>query len=47
MGYANLPDGMRDETEVVQQYFSREEVTLDLERVIRRVKETIFPYHGL
>jgi acetoin utilization protein AcuC len=47
MGYTSFPEGMRDETEVVQQYFSREEVTLDLERTIRRVKETIFPYHGI
>ncbi len=47
MGYTNFPEGMRDETDVVAQYFSREEVRLDLDRVIRRVKETIFPYHGI
>ncbi|MHA1907756.1 MAG: acetoin utilization protein AcuC [Candidatus Thorarchaeota archaeon] len=47
MGYSSFPEGMRDETDVVQQYFSREEVSLDLERTIRRVKEAIFPYHGI
>ncbi len=47
LGYTSHPEGMRDKTQVVQQYFSREEVKLDLERTIRRVKELIFPYHGL
>jgi len=47
LGFSNCPDKIRDEDDVVQMYFSREEVTLDLERVIRRVKELIFPYHGL
>ncbi|MDF1539945.1 MAG: acetoin utilization protein AcuC [Candidatus Thorarchaeota archaeon] len=47
MGYASFPEGMRDEADVVQQYFPREQVSSDLERVIRRVKELIFPYHGL
>jgi acetoin utilization protein AcuC len=47
LGYSNLPEGIRDEVDVVQQYLSREEVELDSERVIRRVKETVFPYHGL
>ncbi|TFG14633.1 acetoin utilization protein AcuC [Candidatus Thorarchaeota archaeon] len=46
-GYTRFPEGMRDESEVVQQYFSRDDVALDLERSIRRVKELIFPYHGL
>ena len=47
MGYGDIPEMMRDDEEVVQMYFSREEVSLDLDRVIRRVKELIFPYHGL
>ncbi len=47
LGYGNLPEGMRDEIEVVQQYLSREQVELDTERIIRRVKEMVFPYHGL
>ncbi len=47
MGYNKYITTIRDEEEVVQMYFSREEVTLDLERTIRRVKELVFPYHGL
>lgn len=47
MGYHDIPELMRDEDEVVQMYFSREEVSLDLERAIRRVNELVFPYHGL
>ena len=47
MGYTSFPEGMRDETEIVQQYYSREEVSLERERTVRRLKETIFPYHGL
>ncbi len=47
LGYTNFPEGIRDETEVVQQYYPRSVVKLDVERSIRRVKETIFPYHGL
>jgi acetoin utilization protein AcuC len=47
LGFDNCPKEMRDETEVVQMYFSREEVELDLDRTLRRVKELIFPYHGL
>ena len=47
MGFTKCPLNIRDEDEVVQMYFSREEVTLDLERTIRRVKELVFPYHGL
>lgn len=47
MGYPKCPTSIRDEEEVVQMYFSREEVTLDLERTIRRLKELLFPYHGL
>ena len=47
MGYKDIPDMMRDDEEVVQMYFSREEVSLDLDRAIRRVKELVFPYHGL
>lgn len=47
MGYENHPELMRDVDEVVQMYYSREEVVLDLERSIRRVKEIVLPYHGL
>ncbi|MFW9793647.1 MAG: acetoin utilization protein AcuC [Candidatus Thorarchaeota archaeon] len=47
MGYENNPKLMRDEDEVLQLYFSREQVALELDRSIRRVKELIFPYHGL
>ncbi|MFW9933331.1 MAG: acetoin utilization protein AcuC [Candidatus Thorarchaeota archaeon] len=47
LGYTHFPEGIRDEAEVVQQYYPRSVVKLDLERTIRRVKETIFPYHGL
>lgn len=47
MGYENHPELMRDVDEVVQMYYSREEVALDLERSIRRVKEIVLPYHGL
>lgn len=47
MGYEDCPELMRDEDEVVQMYLSREEVALELDRAIRRVKELIFPYHGL
>jgi acetoin utilization protein AcuC len=47
LGYANLPEGMRDEELVVQAYLPREQVALDLDRVIRRLKEMVFPYHGI
>jgi len=47
MGFDSCPTTMRDDSEVVQMYFSREEVSLDLDRTLRRVKELIFPYHGL
>ena len=47
LGFPNTPDKIRDEDDVIQMYFSREEVSLDLDRVIRRIKELIFPYHGL
>lgn len=47
MGFTKCPYTIRDEEEIVQMYFSREEVTLDLERTIRRVKELVFPYHGI
>jgi len=46
-GYGTCPETMRDVEEVVQMYFPREMVELDLERVLRRVRELIFPYHGL
>jgi len=47
MGYEDRPELMRDEEEIVQMYVSREEVALDLERVIRKAEELIFPYQGL
>ncbi|MFW9962740.1 MAG: acetoin utilization protein AcuC [Candidatus Sifarchaeia archaeon] len=47
MGYHDIPEFMRDKDEIVQMYFSREEIVLDLERSLRRVKELVFPYHGL
>jgi hypothetical protein len=47
MGYHDIPELMRDEDEVVQMYYSREEVSLDLDRALRRVNELVLPYHGL
>lgn len=47
MGYEGGPELMQDEDELVQLYYSREEITLELDRAIRRVQELIFPYHGL
>ena len=47
MGFDRCPEGMRDSAEIVQGYFPRAEIELDLERTIRRVKEMVFPYHGL
>ena len=47
MGYHDIPELMRDEDEVVQMYLSREQVSLDLERALRRVHELVFPYHGI
>ena len=47
LGFPDCPEKMRDEEDIVQMYFSREEITLDLDRTIRRVKELVFPYHGL
>jgi acetoin utilization protein AcuC len=44
---ATCPTTFRDPQEVVQMYLSREEVEMDLERVMRRLQELIFPYHGL
>jgi acetoin utilization protein AcuC len=46
-GYDRCPDTIRDTDEVVQMYFPREEVELNLDRVLRRIKELVFPYHGL
>ena len=48
-GYTKFPEGMRDEAaaEIVQQYYSKDDVRMDLERVIRRLKEMVFLYHGL
>ncbi|MHA2068284.1 MAG: acetoin utilization protein AcuC [Candidatus Thorarchaeota archaeon] len=46
-GYSNFPRNMRDEGEVVQGFVPIEQVRLDLDRVIRQVKEKVFPWHGL
>jgi hypothetical protein len=46
-GYNEFPGTMRDEQQVVQQYFSQEQITLDLDRVIRKIEELVFPYHGI
>ena len=47
LGYEDRPEMMRDEEEIVQMYISREEVALELDRVIRKAEELIFPYQGL
>ena len=47
MGYSKFPEAFRDEDETVQMYFTSEQIGLYLDRTIRRIKETIFPYHGL
>ena len=46
-GYTNFPVSMRDEEEVVQIYIPIERVRLDLDRVLRQVREKVFPWHGL
>ncbi|NWF95813.1 MAG: acetoin utilization protein AcuC [Candidatus Thorarchaeota archaeon] len=45
--HQRCPTTMRDHDRVVQMYLDRAEVELDLERTLRRVKELVFPYHGL
>ena len=47
MGYTKFPETFRDKDEVVQMYFSSDQIGLALDRVIRNIKETIFPYCGL
>jgi acetoin utilization deacetylase AcuC-like enzyme len=47
MGYHDIPEFMRDEDKVVQMYVPREQVTMDLDRSLRRLQELVFPYHGL
>ncbi|MHA2359786.1 MAG: acetoin utilization protein AcuC [Candidatus Thorarchaeota archaeon] len=47
MGYDDCPELMQDEEDIVQLYLPREVVALDLDRAIRKVKELVFPYHGL
>ncbi|MBD3404532.1 MAG: acetoin utilization protein AcuC [Candidatus Lokiarchaeota archaeon] len=47
MGYDRCPLTMHDQNDVEQMYYSRQDVTLDLDRQIRKVEEIIFPYHGL
>ncbi len=47
MGYSDIPEGMRDAGEIVQQFVPRKDIELDLERTIRRIQELVFLYHGL
>lgn len=47
MGFDRCPTSMRDEEKVIQMYNSREDIELDLERALRRVREMVFPHHGL
>ncbi|MFO7836618.1 MAG: acetoin utilization protein AcuC [Candidatus Thorarchaeota archaeon] len=47
LGFDQFPTSMRDDEEVVQMYNSRDKIELDLERTLRRVREMVFPYHGL
>jgi acetoin utilization protein AcuC len=47
MGYKGHPEIIRDEDEIVQMYYSREEVSMDLDRALRRVNELVFPYLGI
>ncbi|MHA1638020.1 MAG: acetoin utilization protein AcuC [Candidatus Thorarchaeota archaeon] len=47
MGYSDIPEGMRDAGEVIQQFVPRKDVELDLDRTIRRIQELVFLYHGL
>jgi hypothetical protein len=46
-GYTDFPERMRDEDEVVQGFLPREMVELDLDRVVRKIQEEVFPYHGI
>jgi acetoin utilization protein AcuC len=46
-GYSNFPEKMRDEDNVVQVYLPVEQIRLDLDRVLRQVREKVFPWHGL
>ncbi len=46
-GYSNFPVEFRDVNEVVQGYLPHEDIELHLDRIIRRIQEEIFPYHGL
>lgn len=46
-GYSNFPIEFRDVNEVVQGYLPREDIELHLDRIIRRIQEEIFPYHGI
>ncbi|TFG07921.1 acetoin utilization protein AcuC [Candidatus Thorarchaeota archaeon] len=45
--YSKCPLTMRDEQDVMQLYTPREHVEKDLDRVLERVKELVFPFHGL
>jgi acetoin utilization protein AcuC len=45
--YSKCPLTMRDEQDVMQLYTPREHVKKDLDRVLERVKELVFPFHGL
>ncbi|MEM2143510.1 MAG: acetoin utilization protein AcuC, partial [Candidatus Thorarchaeota archaeon] len=44
-GYEHIPTTMRDPDQVVSMYLPREQIELDLDRVIRRLRELVFPYH--
>jgi acetoin utilization protein AcuC len=46
-GYTKFPVSMRDKDETVQLYLPIEQVRLNLDRVLRQVREKVFPWHGL
>lgn len=45
--YTKCPLTMRDEQDVMQLYTPREYVEDDLDRVLERLRELVFPFHGL
>ncbi len=45
--YRGLPLTVRDETEISQMYRSVEDVRSHLEKIMNRIREEIFPVHGL
>jgi acetoin utilization protein AcuC len=46
-GYTKFPVSMRDKDEAVQLYLPIEQIRLNLDRVLRQVREKVFPWHGL